>query len=79
MADESGRDADNGEHRENDNNMDVRSDIEGQMQGLGVMEAIGNRRCCRSMWLERVDEDGLVTWREKMRKTLQGCEFFQKR
>ena len=42
MADKGGEDSENGEDRENDDNMDVRNDIEGQMQERGVEEALGN-------------------------------------
>ena len=40
MADEGGRDTETGESGENDK-MDVRSDIEGQMQERGIEEALG--------------------------------------
>ena len=41
MADEGVGDAENVEDRENDDKMDVWSDIEGQMQERGVEEAFG--------------------------------------
>ena len=47
MADEDGGDAENGEDRENDDKMDARSDIEGQMQEREVEKAFANWRYCR--------------------------------
>ena len=41
MADESENVAKTGEGGENDDKMDVRSDIEGQMQERGIEEALG--------------------------------------
>ena len=41
MANEGGRVTETGEGGENDDKMDVRSDIEGQMQERGIEEAPG--------------------------------------
>ena len=49
MANEGRRIAETGEGGENDDKMDVRSDIKVglQMQEWGIEEAPGHRRCCR--------------------------------